>query len=160
VSVPVDLVARVEIPPVDANLSGLAYVEVPAGAMPADVRRAIDLAIPLSGAPLRLAHALRDVPVAWLARAGRDGARRLAEEGLAQEDVTVSNLGRANLDALSGAGFTARRCFWIPPANPGNPLFVSMTGSGDALTLCATACTSDSGRLAGLLEEVRDRLAG
>jgi hypothetical protein len=160
VSLSVDLAGRAGMPAVDANLSGLAYVEVPAGAVLADVRSAITRAVPLSGGPLRLAHGLRDVPLAWLARAGRAGARRLAHEGVAQEDVTVSNLGRASLDALSGAGFTARRCFWIPPANPGNPLFLSIAGGADTLTLCATACTSDSGRLGRLLGEVGRTLAG
>lgn len=127
VSVPMDL-RPLELSGACANLSGLGRVDVHQGTSVDALRDAIDAARPHAGDVLRVADSLRWLPLALLTAGARRAARDLATTGLADASATVSNLGRADLDALSGGGFVAAGTYWIPPGSPGNACFVSLSG--------------------------------
>lgn len=127
ISVPMDL-RPVELAGACANLSGLGRVEVTPGASVDALRDAIHAARAHAGDVLRVADGLRWLPLALLTAGARRAARQLAATGQADASATVSNLGRADLDALSGGGFVATGAYWIPPGSPGNACFVSLSG--------------------------------
>jgi hypothetical protein len=137
-SIPVDLRPAGE-PVACANLSGVAEVEVPAGASSAQLRAALDAALPEAGAILRVGEGLRGIPVALLAWFSRQGARRRVRSGRSDATVTVSNLGRVPLERLGGAGFTPTRNLWVPPGSPGNAAFLTMAGDSEGAELCLAA---------------------
>ena len=104
--------------------------------------------------------AIRGLPL-WLmgwagARAARDGLR----SGRFGTSVTLSNLGRQDLSQYSGGGFSAQRAFWIPPGQPGLPLFLAMSGDAEGLDLVGSMPVglADEGRLEGLLDGMVDAL--
>ena len=104
--------------------------------------------------------AIRGLPL-WLmgwagARAARDGLR----SGWFGTSVTLSNLGRQDLSQYSGGGFSAQRAFWIPPGQPGLPLFLAMSGDAEGLDLVGSMPVglADQGRLEGLLDGMVDAL--
>lgn len=99
------------------------------------------------------AERLRPLPVPLLAWAGARAARRALRAGRFDASLTLTNLGRMDLAALSGGGFEARHAWWVPPGNPGNPLLLLVSGAGGRLDLSASApaALGGQGRLAAWL---------
>lgn len=106
------------------------------------------------------AERLTGLPLALLGALGRARARAALAEDRFDAIATLSNVGRLRLERLSGAGFRARRAWWIPPGNVGNPLFVLMSGDEDGLDLGAAAphAVASPAALAALLEELGERV--
>ncbi len=125
-----------------ANLTGLLRVELGRGDTSSIVRARIEASRREAGSPLHAAHALRDVPLALLGWFGQRGAEALTAEGRSEASATVSNLGRADLDALGCPGWRSTRSWWIPPGSRGSVCFVSLAGSPSGLELVASAPVS------------------
>lgn len=155
VSVPVDLRRHAPGLRAAANLTGFVRVPLDATSTVASVdtllRAALDAHEELG--PVRLADRLRGVPVAWMERAGRAAARDALRTGRAATSATLSNLGRTDPAVLAAPGFRPRRLFWIPPAGPGTPLFLTLTGHPEGVELCAgmPLALASGGRLDALL---------
>ena len=159
VQVPVDLRRHAPGLRSTANLTGLVYLDVDAALREpspvAALRDALDrlAAGPEAGEDLLGAELLRWIPEAWLAALGRRNLLREARAGRYPHAAVISNLGRMDLDALRMPGMQPRRAFWIPPAGPGQRLFLTMTGGPDGVELCAAMADAyaDAGRLDALL---------
>lgn len=167
VDVPVDLRRHRPELALTANLTGL--LRVPAGSLLAEdepveaiatwitdaLARKDEVAFPLS------APSVRWLPLGLLARAARGKNEEALAAGRFSTTATVSNLGRMDLPAFAAPGFTPRRAFWIPPGSPGLPLFLTATGGGDGVELCASAplALADGGRLEGLLDRLCSTLS-
>jgi hypothetical protein len=157
--VPVDLRRHAPGLRSTANLTGLVYLDVDAALREpspvAALRDALDrlAAGPEAGEDLLGAELLRWIPEAWLAALGRRNLLREARAGRYPHAAVISNLGRMDLDALRMPGVQPRRAFWIPPAGPGQRLFLTMTGGPDGVELCAAMADAyaDAGRLDALL---------
>lgn len=138
-SVPMDLRRHLapKIEAACANLTGFVRVDVAPGDEPGVVAAAVELAIAQNAdlGSVRAADGLRRVPL-WLMRAsGKASAKKAFASGRAPVTGTVSNLGRADERVLDHAGFQGRACYWLPPANPGSPLFVTLTGHRQGVEL-------------------------
>ncbi|MDO9280317.1 MAG: hypothetical protein Q7U06_00280 [Pseudomonadota bacterium] len=133
VSLPVDLRRHHDGLRAAANLTGFVRVD-PRVSPEASLRAA--LLRRDEGGVVRTAHALRSVPLAVMEGAGRRAARATLRTGLAASSATLSNLGRLDPGVLDGAGFRGGRLFWIPPGNPGTPLFLTLTGHPGGIELC------------------------
>jgi hypothetical protein len=166
VDVPVDL-RRFGSGPSTANLAGWLRVDAtallddpdPVGAAAALVRARAGTGEAF--APVRLAHALRWVPLALMVREGR---RRSAQEraaGAWPVSATASWLGRTPAAERSWPGFTAERTWWVPPGSAGLPLLTILSGTEHSLdlTACAPAPLATEGRLDALLAELAQALA-
>lgn len=161
VDVPVDLRQPAGLPAALGNLTGLVRLRV--DDLSADSWLE-DFGARLTGAlqqdhgggfPLA-ALRVRTLPVAVTAAVGRVGARRMHATGRAAATATLSNLGRIDPAGLSGGGFRARRCFFVPPGNPGNPLFLTLTGGPEGLEVAASAPLELAAQ--GRLERVVERI--
>ena len=141
-----------------ANLSGLTSVvleyEPAVEALRDRLQAALD-ANEEAGVPAGLS------PIRWfvlslMTRAAMKGARQGLKTHRFDISATVSNLGRLDLAALSGDQFRVTRAAVVPPANPGLPLLVVLTGDDEGLEICGAsmAAWADEGRLEGLLESV------
>lgn len=138
-SVPVDLRRHLapKIEAACANLTGFVRVEVAPGDDPAVVAAALEHAMAQNAdlGSVRAAEGLRRVPL-WLMRAsGKAAAHKAFAAGRASVTGTVSNLGRADERVLDHAEFQGRACYWLPPANPGSPVFVTLTGHSHGVEL-------------------------
>lgn len=153
VGVPVDLRRYRPDTRSDAHLTGVVHLDVPAGATAAACRSALAdaLAAHEAVAHARAAGDLRGVPVALMRLIGARGARKSLKSGRFPVSATLSNLGRRPL-ALEGAPCPA---FWIPPGNPGMPLFLGVVGDATHLAVCAVAPAA----LAAGLDALLDRMA-
>lgn len=162
VSVPADLRRHADGPVPAANLTGFLRVDLGAGGVDR-IAAAIDheLSQRAEAGPVLMADRLRAVPLALLEAEGRRGAREVLRTGRCGVSGTVSNLGRLEPGVVSGAGFVARRCFWIPPVGPGTPFFLLLNGHPEGVELCAGMPLgfASGGRLEGLMDGVVARLA-
>ncbi|MFN7972746.1 MAG: hypothetical protein U0166_10420 [Acidobacteriota bacterium] len=168
IAIPVDL--RRHAPEVvsTSNLTGLLRIEAdsvargadPLGALAAAIKAGVASAEPASVA-LATGFA-RHLPVSLMAGLARLDARRSLRQGRYGSAAILSNLGQIPMDAFSGAGFQARRCFFVPPGNPGLPLFLAITGDEGGVELCATVPVplTSGGRLDALLDALSASLAG
>jgi len=88
------------------------------------------------------------------------GFHRSLRTGAHGSTAILSNLGRLDLAAFSGGGFQARRVFFIPPGNPGLPLFLGISGDDTGVELCGTMPLglATDGRLGRLLESLGEGL--
>jgi hypothetical protein len=149
-----------------ANLTGILHV---------DLGGVTDLAAAQARARSRLAHGLdahaaaahalglsglRNLPLWFVTWAARRQALEGLQTGRFSTSATVSNLGRQDLDLYRGGGFEARRAFWIPPGQPGLPLFLALSGDDFGVELCGSMPVglASGGRLAALLDGVADAL--
>ncbi len=105
---------------------------------------------------------LRGLPLSLLEREARRRADDRAARGLYGTTANLSNVGRLDLAALSGAGFQARAGFFIPPGSPDLPLFLALTGGPRGVELCGTMpeALGDQAALEALLGELVDDLRG
>ncbi len=145
------------------NLTGLVRLPVAAGLAPWHPRPGIDALdqelrrrLPSAGGFPAATAGLARIPLGLLVRGGRDKARQQAAAGRYGTTATVSNLGRLDLDAFSGGGFTAAAGFFIPPGNPGLPLFMAVAGGPSGIELCGSAPVALAS--GGRLELLMDRL--
>lgn len=101
------------------------------------------------------------LPVSLIAPFARQAARRSLATGAFSTSATISNLGRLDLAAFSVPGFAPTRAFFIPPGSPGLPLFLTLTGDAEGVTLCGSAplALASNGRLEALLDALAARLA-
>lgn len=144
VDLPVDLRAP-ELGLRLGNLTGLLRLELPSGGTlglhdrAALIQNSITEGI-ASGAHLGSAleaQRLCGLPLWLLSAVGR---RRAAAERAAEQvaiSMTLSNLGRVHLSRLSAGEIRALSCATLPPASPGLPLLLTMTGVVDADGGCA-----------------------
>ncbi|MEE2830692.1 MAG: hypothetical protein VX498_16010 [Myxococcota bacterium] len=79
------------------------------------------------------------LPLWLLRRAGSKASERSLDERLFGTVGTLSNLGRLTPSVFSSPDFAAQRIFFIPPGNPGLPLFLTLTGGPEGVELCASA---------------------
>jgi hypothetical protein len=102
----------------------------------------------------------RWLPLALMVAVARRDARRALAASRCGSSAVLSNLGPMPLPALSGAGFRARRCFFVPPGNPGLPLFLAVSGDPEGIELCACMPTAvaSGGRIEALLEALASGL--
>ncbi len=163
VAVSADLRSRLGVADLSGNLSSFVHVDLDA-APPAALRARVDRALAAGDAEavLLAADRLRGLPLGLLAWAGRRAARRLLRTGRAPASGTISNLGRADLAALSAPGLRAASAFWIPPGNPSNPMFLTLAGAGGRVEICAScpAALADGGRLGAFLDILAAAVAG
>lgn len=75
------------------------------------------------------------LPLAFLKQLMIVIGRRKWRKGLFRDTGTISNLGRVQLEQLSGAGFQAQSCFYIAPEVTGKPFFIGLSGYDDKLEL-------------------------
>jgi hypothetical protein len=144
IAVPVDLRSHSPGLSSSANLTGLLRL---------DVAEHLQAPVPLqslaqalgdglarrdAGGVIVAAEFARFLPLRFMAWFARWGARQALRHGRYGPSAILSNLGRLPLEEFSGAGFSARRCFFIPPGNPGLPLFLTTTGDATGVELCAT----------------------
>jgi hypothetical protein len=103
---------------------------------------------------------LRGLPLWFMGWAGARAAKQGLQTGRFRTSVTLSNLGRQDLSQYRGGGFEAKRAFWIPPGQPGLPLFLAMAGDAEGLELVGSMPVglADGGRLEGLLEGMAEAL--
>ncbi|MDP2311485.1 MAG: hypothetical protein Q8P41_01155 [Pseudomonadota bacterium] len=158
VSVPVDLRRHHPGLRAAANLTGFVRVDP---RLPAGPALASALDARAEGGVVRTAHGLRTVPLWAMAAAGRRAARATLRTGRAATSATVSNLGRLDPRVLDGAGFRGERLYWIPPGNPGTPLFLALTGHPHGVELCGAMPVgfASGGRLTTLLERMAAELS-
>lgn len=144
-----------------ANLTGILHMDLanlPSGPDAIDVLEARILSSLPKAAEVPLnAEKLKRVPLSWMVRAGRKAALKSLKEGRYPVSATLSNLGWQDLRLLRCPGFSAERAFWIPPGNPGLPLFLTLTGDDEGVELCGAMPVglADEGRLENLLSELR-----
>jgi len=142
IDVPVDLRRHSPGLRSTANLTGLLRVDGGACLEAADpeARVAETLTVALDEGReadfVLAADPLRHLPLTaarWAAgRTSLDGRRT----GRYRTCATVSNLGRLDLQALSGGGWATRRAFVIPPPSADLPLFLTLTGDERGVELC------------------------
>lgn len=142
-----------------ANLTGVLHLELGASgpeALDALEARIQDCLPFAAGVPLQ-AERLKGVPLWLMALIGRRSALKNLRKGRFPVSATLSNLGRQDLRAWTSLGWTSRRAFWIPPGNPGLPLFLTLSGDDEGIDLCGTMPVglADEGRLEALLAEIR-----
>jgi NRPS condensation-like uncharacterized protein len=161
IAIPVDL--RPWKPEVlsTANLTGILHLDLarlPHGSEALDcLEVALEEGKNQAAAVPIFAHKLRNVPLAWMARAGRNAALQQLRSGAYPVSATLSNLGKQDMAAWSDKGFICRRAFWIPPGNPGMPLFLAASGDNEGIDLCASMPIglADENRLDRLLADLR-----
>ncbi|MBW1881014.1 MAG: hypothetical protein JRJ84_21885 [Deltaproteobacteria bacterium] len=164
--IPVDMRRHVPDLISTANLTGLIRLPVhelmedsePVAAIKNSLRRAMD-----NREEARVMPAvgfLRWLPTAFAAWIAKGGFRRSLRAGAHGSTAILSNLGRLDLAAFSGGGFQARRVFFIPPGNPGLPLFLGISGDDTGVELCGTMPLglATDGRLGRLLESLGEGL--
>lgn len=144
-----------------ANLTGILHLDlsnIPSGPEAVDVleTRILSLLPQASIVPLN-SEKIRNIPLWLMVRSGKESAIKHLRSGRYPVSATLSNLGWQDMRAWSGAGFRAERAFWIPPGNPGLPLFLSLAGDDEGVDLCASmpAGLADEGRLERLLTDIR-----
>lgn len=165
-SIPVDLRGRLPEPErrAAANLTGFVRVEVAHEAKITEVLEVLHRAAagvePLTA--LRTADTVRSVPLWLMEGVARRGAATAAAQGRSTDSGAVSNLGRIDAGVFDHAGCRGRACFWIPPTNPGTPMFVTLTGHAEGLevVLGMPNAYGDGGRLEGFLRRVGEAMAG
>ncbi len=142
-SVPVDLRRHLSEPRVAANLSGFVRLDVTPDARPDAVRAALEARLEEAKGALRAADGVRHVPLAVLGVLGAAAARGEARRGRGVVSASVSNLGRQDASVFDHGDFRGRGLFWIPPANPGSPVFVSLAGHAGGVSLCFAGAGAD-----------------
>jgi len=159
VAVPVDLRRAQPGLRASGNLTGIAH-QIVDGPVSAEALRS-HLAGDDAASTVRAAGALRWVPLWLMRREGARSARRALQGGRFGTSVTVSNLGRQDLAAYVGGGFEADASFWIPPGQPGLPLFVTLSGGPQGIELLGSAPVglASGERLGNLLDTVAERLS-
>lgn len=150
ISLPVDL--RDEDQSVDGNMTGIAHASRE-DELQGLRARATDV--------FSVAEPIRWLPLSLLERGARDALDRTLAEDRFDAVATVSNLGRLRHDRLSAPGFQARRGWWVPPRNLGNPLLILVSGDEHGLDVSATAplAICDPPALQRLLRELAEHVA-
>jgi hypothetical protein len=87
-----------------------------------------------------------------LAAAGRSAVARARAKGRGESSLTLSNLGLQDASMFDHPGFEGRALYWIPPVNPGTPLFLTLTGHAGGVEVCAGACSVDAATLAARMD--------
>ncbi len=141
-TLPVDLRRhRPDLPETVGNLTGLVHLDVSEFAAASDglerfgavLREAV--AQGLHHGPVLEAEGMRRMPMRLLSGAGGMLSRRDQRRGLVPASATVSNIGRLDLSRWSTPSVQARSVFVGPPASPGLPLLLVMTGNADRIEL-------------------------
>lgn len=146
-----------------ANLTGVVALEVPEGFTPEDVTRALREAV-AGGVPqavLRGLGVLGHLPLSWIRAGSEAGGRRQLRTGRFGSTAVLSNLGRLDVAAFRGGGFTPRLGFFVPPGTPVTALFVALAGGPDGVEVVAAAprALAAEGRLEAWMDAVAAELA-
>ncbi|MFT5583334.1 MAG: hypothetical protein ACI9VR_000912 [Cognaticolwellia sp.] len=157
--VPVDLRDGVHS---TANLTGIASLNVPAGAsldqIQDELKRVLDGR--QAQAWLKKAQELRWVPHWAIPALVRKRTQADVAQSLFPNAGVLSNMGRVDLSTLNAPGFSPKTCFWIPPCGPNTTAFVGLMGDGQGLHLSIVMPQglSDKGRLDALLSDIQAAL--
>ncbi len=157
ISVPVDL--RESGDRVAANLTGFVRVTLGVGDELAEVKIRLREALASDEArgSLGAADGLRHLPLWLIAALGGRSARAELNAGRARSSAAISNLGRQDAGVFDEPGFVGRSLWWIPPANPGSPCFLTLTGHAEGVELCVALAAGLGAD--GRLDAVADSLA-
>lgn len=168
IDVPADLRRHAPELASGANLTGILRVEVsallddpdPVGAVDAAIKQALDRSD--EARVIRAWQFARHLPLGFMGWAGRAGARGGLRKGRYGASAVLSNLGRIDLAPFCGGGFEAASCFFVPPGNPGLPLFIGISGNTEGAELCATVplALATEGRVDTLLDRLAAELLG
>lgn len=148
IAVPVDLRRYAPGLSSSANLTGLLRLDVAEHLRAADPLQSLTQALNEglarrdAGGSSVAAEFARFLPISFMGRIARWGSRQALRLGTFGPAATLSNLGKLAMEEFSGAGFSARRCFFVPPGNPGLPVFLAISGDATGVELCATVPTS------------------
>ncbi len=155
IDIPVDLRRHREMLQSTANLTGL--IRLPVGRLLSerDAESAVSDALRSSLSENEearfcvMARRMRWLPLGLMEWGGRRSAGQALSQGRFSTTATVSNLGRLDLTPLNAPGFTPTGAWFIPPGSPGLPLFLTLSGSSQGITLCGAAPLglADGGRL-------------
>ncbi len=104
------------------------------------------------------ADRVRGLPLWLMTWAGRRHTLERLDRARFAVSASISNLGRQDLSLVSAPIFRSQRAFWIPPGNPGMPLFLTLNGDAEGLDLVGTAPVglASGDRLQSLLESMRE----
>ncbi len=142
-----------------ANLTGVLHLDlgIPGAETLESLEARIQENLPYAGRLPVHADKLRGLPLWLMVRIGRDNALKKLRTGRFAVSASLSNLGRQDLRAWSSLGWTAQQAFWIPPGNPGLPLFLTLSGDAAGIDLVGSMPVglADEGRLERLLADLR-----
>ncbi len=137
-----------------ANLTGLVVLEVGEGEGGVHLHERLRTALAEQGAAAAVlgADGVRHVPLGLARAVARAGAKKTARGAYAHTAV-VSNLGRLDVDALSGGPWRTRAVCIVPPGTPVTAAFVAMWGTprGVELAISIPEALACDGRLDGLI---------
>ncbi len=142
-----------------ANLTGVLHLDlgIPGAETLESLEARIQESLPYAGLLPLHAERLRGLPLWVMARIGRNSALKKLRGGKFAVSASLSNLGRQDLRGWSCLGWAAQQAFWIPPGNPGLPLFLTLSGDAAGIDLVGSMPVglADEGRLERLLADVR-----
>ncbi|KQC04019.1 MAG: hypothetical protein APR55_01955 [Methanolinea sp. SDB] len=141
-----------------ANLSFALYIEVNKKTTPDEIVRDITRQIS-QGDEGRLSRGderLEYMPLWLMQHKIKKIILNRHERGIYSLSGILSNLGRVDLNRFSGAGFTARAFWIIPPATEYYPFFLVMAGyeGGSELTLSMPKVLASEGRIEDILQRM------
>jgi hypothetical protein len=152
-SIPVDLRRQASMTAQHvANLTGFVYLEASEADTVEQIRTRLVARLPGAVDAVRTAERLTNVPLWALAAAGRSAVARARAKGRGESSLTLSNLGLQDASMFDHPGFEGRALYWIPPVNPGTPLFLTLTGHAGGVEVCAGACSVDAATLAARMD--------
>ncbi|HNC95103.1 MAG TPA: hypothetical protein PKW90_03200 [Myxococcota bacterium] len=142
-----------------ANLTGVLHLDLgnPGIESVENMEARIQESLPYAGRVPLHAEQLRGLPLWLMARIGRNNALKKLRAGRFSVSASLSNLGRQDLRSWSCLGWAAQQAFWIPPGNPGLPLFLTLSGDAAGIDLVGSMPVglADEGRLERLLADIR-----
>jgi hypothetical protein len=148
ITVPVDLRRYAPGLSSSGNLTGLVRLEVAEHLRAPDPLQSLTRALTEgierrdAGGSSVAAEFARFLPISFMGRVARWGSQQALRKATFGPAATLSNLGKLAMEDFSGAGFSARRCFFVPPGNPSLPVFLAITGDSTGVELCATVPVS------------------
>lgn len=158
--VPVDLRAGQSS---TANLTGIASLEVTPSASLDEIQA--ELSRILEGKQayswLKKAQEVRWLPHWAIPSVVRKRTQADIAESRFPNAGVLSNLGRVDLQSLTGPDFRPSTCYWIPPCGPNTTAFVGLMGDGQGLHLSIVMPEglSDKGRLDALMSDIQAALS-
>lgn len=140
------------------NLSFALYIEVKKDTTPDEINR--DIALQVSrgdeGSLTKGDELLEYMPLWLMKRKVKKIIRNRYQQGIYSLSGILSNVGRVDLNRFSGAGFTARAFWIIPPATEYYPFFLVMSGyeGGSELMLSMPKVLASEGRHEEILHRI------
>lgn len=145
-----------------ANLTGIASLEVAAEASLDQIHAELQRVLEGKQAHgwLKKAQEVRWLPHWVIPGVVRKRTQADIAESRFPNTGVLSNLGRVDLETLTGPSFTPSTCYWIPPCGPNTTAFVGLMGDGQGLHLSIVMPEglSNKGRLDALMSDIQAAL--